>query len=465
MVAVGANGMIRLANAAAAQVFGWPVEDLVGLPIERLVPPDSREHHAEDRARFVEDGGVRPMGQGRELPAVRRDGSVFIAEVGLTTIEVPDGPLVIATVVDVSERREERDALAAANERLEEELRELEARRQEERALLRLTEHLFGCRTADQVFRLLLRASHDLFNDGAGAVYRSGRDGSVRSVGRWGDEASTLDRFGFSDCIALTDGRTRVTRTAQRAEYRCPHASDTMGYAVVCIPMLDGDQVLGLLHLVCAPTAPGAPHLWLADRVRLAQVIAARGADTLSSIRSRDRLLDDVVRDPLTGLYNRRYLDEALEREVARARDNGDPVSVVLGDVDGFKHVNDRLGHLAGDRLLRVIAGCLRRTVRASDVACRFGGDEFVILFPGASLEDSAVRAEGLRAIVSREAGLLRRGLGGVTMTFGVAAFPRDGATGEDLLRAADEALYRAKRAGGDRVVAAGVDDGRSASA
>jgi diguanylate cyclase (GGDEF)-like protein len=162
------------------------------------------------------------------------------------------------------------------------------------------------------------------------------------------------------------------------------------------------------------------------------------------------------VRDPLTGLFNRRYMEETLEREIRRAARANGPVSIIMLDVDHFKHYNDTFGHEAGDIVLREIGALLRVQVRAEDIACRYGGEEFTLIMPAASAEVSRERAEHLCKQVKRLA-VQRRGvaLGQITASLGVAAYPQHGATGEDVLAAADAALYQAKRAGRDRVVVA----------
>lgn len=159
-----------------------------------------------------------------------------------------------------------------------------------------------------------------------------------------------------------------------------------------------------------------------------------------------------AIRDPLTGLYNRRYLDETLEREVSRARRESIPLSLVMLDIDHFKRVNDQFGHQVGDEVLKTLAGVLQRDTRAEDVACRYGGEEFLILLPGMPLEAAEARAEGWRQTVEA----LRVGHGEravrFTISLGVAAYPGHGVTPDDLTRSADLALYSAKHGGRNRV-------------
>ena len=176
--------------------------------------------------------------------------------------------------------------------------------------------------------------------------------------------------------------------------------------------------------------------------------------------KQRNQLLADEtklrelsVRDPLTGLFNRRYMEETFDREIQRAVRKETSLSVIMADIDGFKAINDSVGHVVGDKTLIEVSACLMKNVRASDVACRYGGDEFCVILPDCLLEEAVIRANALRELVEHLP--LKRneeGINRVTLSFGVAAMPDNGMTREALLDAADSALYSAKRSGRNRV-------------
>ena len=157
------------------------------------------------------------------------------------------------------------------------------------------------------------------------------------------------------------------------------------------------------------------------------------------------------VRDPLTGLFNRRYMEETFDREIQRAIRKQQPLSVIMADIDGFKNINDSIGHVLGDKVLVRAAAYLMNSIRASDVACRFGGDEFCLILPDCTLEEGIMRADALRSGIE-QLPTEDDGIKLITLSFGVAAMPEDGITREALLGAADSALYSAKRAGRNRV-------------
>jgi diguanylate cyclase (GGDEF)-like protein len=177
-------------------------------------------------------------------------------------------------------------------------------------------------------------------------------------------------------------------------------------------------------------------------------------------------LREQATRDKLTGLFNRHYLNARFEQEIARAKRNGGAAAVTMFDIDHFKRFNDTFGHAAGDHVLKQLAEAMRRAGRPSDVACRYGGEEFVLFMPDASREIAAERAEQVREHVRRlQLAWEGQPLGTLTVSAGVAGFPVDGEAPDTLLRAADQALYRAKELGRDRVVVAPQPGGATADA
>ena len=167
------------------------------------------------------------------------------------------------------------------------------------------------------------------------------------------------------------------------------------------------------------------------------------------------RLQQQAIHDPLTGLFNRRFLDENFEREIARAQRHGHQIGVVLGDIDFFKAANDEHGHLAGDEILRTLGGLLKLSSRRSDTGYRYGGEEFLLVMPEVSKPTALARAEELRAKIDRAEIPFESNHLSVTMSFGVAIYPDDGLTADELVSAADAAMYRAKAAGRNRVMLA----------
>lgn len=266
---------------------------------------------------------------------------------------------------------------------------------------------------------------------------------------QWGTPSDQPPEIDIESCWSLRHGaryRTAGSNDLPCAHYRKP-ALDTTER--LCIPLVTHDELVGMLHLEGMDAGPAHE-----EQERLAVTVAEQLALALGNARLRESLRRQSVLDPLTGLFNRRHFDAALKRELARARRKNVPVSLVLVDIDHFKRVNDDYGHAVGDAVLRTIAQQLRLGIREGDIACRYGGEEMVLLLPECTATDAGMRAEAIRialaAIAPHPQG---EGPERVTASFGVAAYPAHAQDAEALFWAADKALYRAKQHGRNRVV------------
>jgi diguanylate cyclase (GGDEF)-like protein len=372
------------------------------------------------------------------------------------------GELLIVRRVDELQRRvEERTAeLKAANERLVDWVEELQQRAQDMRLLSETGDHLQACHAVAEAYAVIAQYGGSLFPDEPGGLFMlsEGRD-LVECVAAWGTPPPASEVFHAADCWALRRGRPHVVEGPE-ARLVCPHLGAPAPAAYVCVPLMAQTTALGVLHLVDGPPDEGpetavAPHHALARR-QLAFAVADQVALALSNLRLQETLREQAIRDPLTGLFNRRYMQESLDREQRRARRRGMPLGVIMIDIDHFKRFNDSFGHAAGDALLREMGALLQRHTRAEDIACRYGGEEFALILLEASAEDTEERATLLRQEASRlrvEYG--HQPLGRITVSLGVAVFPDHGEDGDSLLKAADVALYRAKASGRDRVMVA----------
>jgi diguanylate cyclase (GGDEF)-like protein len=327
-------------------------------------------------------------------------------------------------------------------------------------AQLKLRTELLGmlnsCETSNEAGSVIESFLAQLFPGSSGALYAAEPDAELLApLASWGG-LDTKD-LGPSACWALR--RRLPHRNGPGGDgASCDHPC---GAASVCVPLLARGDAFGVVVLV-PPAGAG--------RVEANDHLILRLADDLSlalaNLRLRESLRHLSVRDALTGLFNRRYLEETLEREVHRANREGQSLGMLLLDLDHFKQLNDTLGHQAGDEALRAVGALLARSIRAGDVACRFGGEEFVILLPGATLEGATRRAEHIRAELA-QLSVSYRGepLTAITASIGVAALPELGASATALLRAADTAAYRAKREGRDRIAVADRSSGERAAA
>jgi diguanylate cyclase (GGDEF)-like protein len=231
----------------------------------------------------------------------------------------------------------------------------------------------------------------------------------------------------------------------------------------VCIPLIANGNTAGVLIIQnddspspISDVDPDADSDSFARRRQLAATVAENIALAVANVNLRESLRLQAVRDPLTGLYNRRYMQEFLDRELHSARRKRRPLAVMMLDLDHFKRFNDTFGHDAGDKALARVGDTLLRCLRAEDVACRYGGEEFALILPECSLRQAAIRAEEIRRrLQENSANLEGHVTDPLTISIGVAAFDETTDRVDLLLKFADDALYQAKRAGGNHVVAA----------
>jgi len=330
------------------------------------------------------------------------------------------------------------------------------------------------CDSTGEAYEVISRQGRKLFPDLSGAVYRiSFSRTDLELVSSWGEGGpiSGADLFRPEDCWGLRLGRDHFVADPE-VDLICRHVVEATPPRYLCVPMMALGEALGVLHLRAEPAPEsaglGGPRSDSIDAIqgaaaflndarrRLATAVAEHTAMALANLSLRETLRHQSIRDPLTSLFNRRYFEESLEREIRRAQRRGSLLGVIMLDLDRFKLFNDSFGHEAGDALLRAFGELLRRKVRGEDVPCRYGGEEFALLLPDATLDAARERAEELRlAAKALQVAYQDHLLGPITLSLGVAVYPDQGMSGQAVLRAADAALYKSKADGRDRVTAA----------
>jgi diguanylate cyclase (GGDEF)-like protein len=305
-----------------------------------------------------------------------------------------------------------------------------------------------------ELFEIVAGTLRRLWPSVSGGLYIFGS--SKREVGlvaSWGDASGSLRRkMSAEDCWALRRGRSHQSGELINAP-RCEHHDSAIQLSCQCIPLLGHGEVLGVLHLY-ADSAEKIGALNSGSRTGLLLAMTNQVALSLANLRLREALREQSLMDPLTGLYNRRVVDDWFEREIGDAVRDHRPLSVLVIDIDNFKRYNDTYGHECGDLALCEVAAVLRQRIRGGDLACRVGGEEFVLLLPDTTGADAVTLADALRELVASVVPT-RNGkmLGRITVSIGAASLGVHGSCKEQLLRAADQALYRAKDQGRNRTV------------
>jgi diguanylate cyclase (GGDEF)-like protein len=359
----------------------------------------------------------------------------------------------------VADRQRANDALCESQASLNVSVAELERRNAEISLMGEMTRALDVPAASREVFEVIGAYGARLMPDIWGALYwyRNSRDVLELEAG-WGAQRAASRSMTPDECWALRRGQPH--RSYEAPALICPHAKAESNGAEagrLCIPLIAQGEVLGLLSMERDASGKAAGALD-PDQEHVAMLIAEQMSLSLSNMRLRETLQHQSIVDPLTGLFNRRYLDETLRRELSRAERETLPLSIIVLDVDHFKRINDEFGHDAGDAVLRTLGYEIKRYVRDSDVACRFGGEEFVLLLAGCDKHTAAQRSNVLLdTIRAMDVPRASQAIGPITASLGVATFPEDGNAADALIQAADRAMYTAKRSGRNRVILAGA--------
>ena len=314
------------------------------------------------------------------------------------------------------------------------------------------------CLSAAEAHDVLVQSLPKLFPSGGGALFEWNNSVKLlEATVKWGEPSIGEAVFTQEQCWALRRGQ--VHRVADpSAPILCAHLSRLSSANSICAPLLASVDTLGVLSVQGSPYELSLPkevqQRLLAARQQLVEMLAGHIALALANLKLRESLRAQSIRDPVSGLFNRRYLDETLPREIHRASRDGRDLGIIICDLDNFKSFNDTYGHAAGDTLLKSFGDLVGKVVRAGDIGCRYGGDEFVLILLDTSVDTAKRRAELLEREFSRT--VIQYGdmfLNPGALSLGVSAYPVHGGNAGALLRVADEALYRAKAAGGKRVM------------
>lgn len=326
---------------------------------------------------------------------------------------------------------------------------------QEQRAfefeqLNRMNNALQTCHTESETYPVLTETCQRILPGSTGVLCLL-KESQLSVAAYWGDVTPAHPAFEITECVALQHYSPANSLIFFCHTLPCTRVTFSQNSYQNCVVLKSPQGILGILHLSCRSSQHGDIH----DRETIVIRIAEQYALSLANLRLLEQLKIEAIRDPLTGLYNRRYMQVSLKREWARAERHNHSVTIIMLDLDHFKAFNDTYGHDAGDIVLKEIGALLQRHVRTEDIACRYGGEEFLLILPEVNLEVAKYRAEELR-ILTHELGITyQRSLLSVTISIGVAVFPHHGHDLDQVIRAADAALYQAKKEGRDRVVAA----------
>lgn len=394
----------------------------------------------------------------------RKDGKTLDLALHAVPLQV-DGQVrgVYTIYEDISERVKAAEAEKRYAESQRQLVEELQLRAQQMMLLNDMGSRLHRCETLQEASAIIEQFARRLFPDAlSGRLYVPMLlPKTLETAMQFGEEGLSQSDFPLDACASLRRAQPNW-HDLRDPQVTCYHLRPDPSRQHLCVPISGQDETLGVFHLEfrAAEQAPGqarAANLkenWQS----LAVTIAGQLALSLAAIRLREDLRDQAIRDPLTNLYNRRFMEESLSRELERAARGHYPVSLLFLDLDHFKRFNDTFGHAAGDVVVRSLAVLLRSFFRSSDVCCRAGGEEFAVILPEAAPESAIVRANALRLEVKAlQLAHEDKALGSVTVSIGIAAFPDHASTPQQLLQVADSCLYKSKAQGRDMATLAGT--------
>ena len=490
LIVVDRNGCIQTANPAALQLLGYRVEDLIGKPARMILDePDQSVFRLGQVKELLRTGSVcryemaYRTRSGDTLPvsfhgSVLRDKNGRITGILGIARDIREIQALLAKekqlaaaekkrAEELEEARRQLDhysktleekvqqrtaELAQANEELKVWAKGLERHSQEMTLLSEIGDMLQTCLSAQEAYSSIANLAQKLLPDWSGALSATvAQQNQLEVVTHWGGSLLAQGVIVPNDCLALRRGRMYVLEETREDSLLCQHLRPPLPACSICVPLIAQGETLGVLHL--GRTTQGTLG---EEAKRLIGTVARTIGLGLANLQLRESLQEQSIRDPLTGLLNRRYMEEALALEARRAERNKRPLGIMMLDIDFFKKVNDTYGHDAGDALLRSVGAFLQEHARGGDIACRYGGEEFTVILPGATMEIVHERAEQIRSGVKQLK--IRHGantLEKITLSVGIAVFPEHGTRVNDVLQCADGALYRAKQEGRDRVVAA----------
>lgn len=375
-------------------------------------------------------------------------------DIRFSPIRDAEGKLIGAShfISDITQRIQSDLKLQESKKEVERGLSVLQSYNEKMLALNEVNSMLQACMTSDETFGAIEHYCQQVLGIPKGAIYVAHTKNNFKLVRMWGNLVTAPPYLLTESCWALRRSQLHKVYHPE-VDLLCEHVSTDLRPlpAYLCIPIQSQGQLLGLLHLVLELDKNSTSTEIL---IILAKLLAEQFGVTMINLELREKLRLESIRDPLTNLYNRRYLEETIQLALARAERESIHFGIILIDIDHFKEVNDTHGHLIGDKVLQVLAQLFQKHIRKGDIACRWGGEEFLLYLHDVSLE-----------IISQRANQIKQAIEDLTINFeeikpikitvseGVALYSSHLDSLEKLITAADEALYQAKEAGRNKVV------------
>jgi len=448
------QGKFFLANPAAKRLVGidlgtFPTMESAASKLQFYLSDKTTPFNVQNLPLYKAIHGGEEKGVEMFVKSPTNPEGLFLYSIG-KPLKNKNGEVIggVGVYSDITDRKNREGMILRDNSRLKESVDRLEQYNREISLIAKLVESLQACLTVAEVAKTSAVIMSQLFHDVSGGVYIiNNSKTTIEMMANFGPKLPSRDYFSPDECWAMRRSQAHHV-DKDHHNMICHHFTDEAPAEYICIPLAAQGNPVGLFHL----SSPVEGRLGTLQR-KLAILMGEQVALAIANLQLKEALKNQSIRDPLTNLFNRRYLEEAMEKELARAERGTYNLSVLMLDIDHFKQFNDKFGHEAGDRVLWEVGSLLNKSVRKSDIACRYGGEELIVLLPETDLTEAKDIAEKIRlAIKELKLTHLNTSLGTVTASIGVASYPVDGHSGIEVQRQADIALYNAKSLGRDRV-------------
>jgi len=459
------DGKFLEASPSMAKMLGYETSEELIAKVDNI-ERDLYVNPAE-RPEIINIVAETPTVLGYEVQFYKKDRSIIWALVNARAVYDENGVMkyLEGFATDITEQKKAREEILESKAELELRVHErtealtktiqiLETTNREIKILREASEVLQACNSLSEAYSVIPRFTESLFPGSSGMIYIADNNSDrLESIVKWGNDLVTENEIAHEECWALRMGKTYCKNKDDINPF-CWHINSEK-FSVTCVPIIASGGFSGLFSMSHGPAKSaddGNPPVAHHSYQRLVRMFIEHFSLVISNLRLKDDLIRQSNHDPLTGLFNRRYMNACLSRELARLKRKNQPMAIMMIDIDHFKSINDSLGHAKGDEVLRDLAMYFSKNLRVEDTPCRYGGEEFVIIMPETGMGNAYIMAERIRTEVSSKIFVHSESSRiNITVSVGLAVYPDNGQCVEKLLLEADKALYVAKQNGRNR--------------
>jgi len=444
---VSLSGRWQKVNNILCNMLGYTQDELLELTFQDITYPGDLDKSIEFANNFIHGKETYDR---LEKRYVKKNGEMIWAMLSVGIVRDMDNKpqYFIAHIEDTTLEKQNKIIMSELYQKTQDMLTQLQFHTTVTAVINKMNEMLQTCVDLQEAYTVISIAAKKIFTSLSGGIAMIDEsENELKTVAQWGKQQTLLPFFSTEGCWSLREGQIYLIKNPKQ-EIICNHFKNPPDNSYICLPLIVQSKILGILHFqgsLADITSINEDNLFVtfSDVIKL----------SLANIKLRENLKRQSIRDALTGLFNRRYLDETLPRELSRTVRENKLMCVAMLDLDFFKQFNDEYGHEAGDKVLELVGKILDKNCRESDIACRFGGEEFLVILGDTTLDFAVQKLELIcEQIKTAKISFHERQLPPITVSVGIAEVPTHGSTSVDIIEAADKAMYQAKQKGRDRI-------------